>query len=480
MARAHIIKRPVLEVVAGGCKLGGLLSGTPLSTAVLLATIGLSAAALAQRPSEGELQVLSAVLPVIEAKDWRVAEGRLIDGLREFPRSAVLSNALGIVYEQEGQRAEAIRAYEQALEWLPGFTAAQLHLASVYAGTGQCEKAKPLWRTAAEHTPDAAALSASGLGLADCGDYGSAARVLTRAHDLDRSSAETTFNLALALYKNGEFAAALTSLNDLPSGPEQERPEVLNLRGKLLAALKLPGSTSNLEHACRAHPAEDYCNDAALQFIREERFAGAVELLEMACKAIPSVPATMLSTLAMAQFRLGRYHDATETYARAIRLDPALDAAREGLAFLLYMTGDLDKARSVVEQGLERPSTGFYLPYLRALVLYRMSDTLRTEALKSLELALLRNPAFAPSYFLRGKIRLDQSDQPGALDDFQTAARVDSKYPLPHYKMAQIYERQGRHDEAGRERREFAALGSLREEELLSRQAQSVLLRDSR
>jgi tetratricopeptide (TPR) repeat protein len=98
---------------------------------------------LAQGPSEAELRPLSSALTLIEANEWRVAEARLTDGLREFPRSAVLSNAMGVVYEQEDRPAEAIRAYEQAIEWLPGFTDAQLHLASLYAGTGQCDGATP-------------------------------------------------------------------------------------------------------------------------------------------------------------------------------------------------------------------------------------------------------------------------------------------------------------------------------------------------
>jgi Tfp pilus assembly protein PilF len=90
--------------------------------------------------------------------------------------------------------------------------------------------------------------------------------------------------------------------------------------------------------------------------------------------------------------------------------------------------------------------------------------------------AIQANSKFAPSYFLRGKIRLDQNDLAGALDDFEHAVEVDPKYPLPYYKMAQIYMRQGRTREAEDARRKFSVLGNLREEEILLRQTQNILL----
>lgn len=71
---------------------------------------------------------------------------------------------------------------------------------------------------------------------------------------------------------------------------------------------------------------------------------------------------------------------------------------------------------------------------------------------------------------------MEQNDLPGALSDFERAVALDPKYPLPYYKMAQIYGRQGRAQEADAARRKFSELGNLREEEMLARQAQDALL----
>ena len=71
---------------------------------------------------------------------------------------------------------------------------------------------------------------------------------------------------------------------------------------------------------------------------------------------------------------------------------------------------------------------------------------------------------------------MEQNDAAGALADFERAAELDPKYPLPYYKMAQIYARQGRVRDAEAARHKFSALGNLREEEILTRQTLDVLM----
>jgi tetratricopeptide (TPR) repeat protein len=418
-------------------------------------------------------------MPDIQAGAWQKAEHELLDALKQFPQSAVLSNALGMVYEKESRTDRAMHAYEQALQWLPSFTAAQLHLATLLAGTGDCERAKRLFVEASEGTSDPGALSTAGLGLAQCKAYASAAEVFQRLHSLNPQSSATTFNLALAHFENGNFNASLEALESLPPGPEQEQPEVLFLKGNLLRALKRPGAASALSAACHNRPQEEYCDGAAIELIREERFLDAIALLQESGDTL-SASASALSTLGLAQFRLGRYQDAIASYTRAIEKDKALEAPREGLTFLLYMTGDLERARAVAEEALKAPHPGFYLYYLRALVLYRESRKLWPEAVSSLGEAIKNNPGFAPSYFLRGKVRMGQGTLGAALDDFTAAVRIDPTYSLPYYKMAQIFEQQGDRAQAEKARQKFTALGSLREEEVLAKQAQSQLLQVTR
>lgn len=432
----------------------------------------------AQTPSADEQQYLFSLLPLIERGDLVNAETQLMEGIERYPRSAILYNALGIVYAKQSKIDKAASSFRRALEILPSFTAAQLQLASVDQQQGNKPEAVQLFRSAGETTQNFDALVAAGMGLADCEDYAFAARVLEKAHAIRPDVESVAYNLALAQFKNRDLARALESLQSIPAPDRQ--PDVLYLRGKVLEGLGKAEGAREIMAACRAEPGnEAFCTSAALDAIRQQRFLDAAAVLQPALEKSPDSVA-LLSLLGMAQFRLGRYRDAIGSYAAALAKDPGVDASREGLGFLYFVTGDLEKARATIEGGLKKPKVDYYLEHLEAMVLYRASPRLRSKALEAVDRALQANAQFAPSHFLRGKIRMEQNDLPGALADFERAVALDPKYPLPYYKMAQIYARQGRAQEAKIARRKFSELGDLREEEVLARQTQDVLMPGAR
>ena len=419
-------------------------------------------------------QYLFSVLPLIERGELSNAEKQLLSGVEQYPRSAILYNALGIVYHKQSKVDKAGASFRKALEILPSFTAAQLQVASIDQEQGNRTEAAQLFRSAADSTTNFDALATAGLGLADCEDYSGAAHVLERAHSLRPDAESVTYNLALAQYKSGNPASALESLQSIAAAERQ--PDVLHLRGKVLEGLDKAEGAGDLMAACRMAPGNEvFCADAALAAIRQERFPDAIAVLGPSLEKSP-LSLSLLPLMGLAQFRLGRYRDAISSYTAALGKDATVDASREGLGFLCYVTGDLEKARGVIEEGLKNPKADFYLAHLEGMVLYRLSPQLRSKALDAVDRALQANGKFAPSYFLRGKIRMDQSDFPGALDDFEHAVELDAKYPLPYYKMAQIYTRQGRTREAEAARRKFSELGNLREEEILVRQTQNLLM----
>lgn len=431
--------------------------------------------------SAEERQCLSSILPLLQTRALSAAESMLTDCQHKNPESAILTNALGIVYEQEGRNHDATEAFEKALALLPSFTAAQIHLGAIYARAGNCAPAERLLETAARSTSDPGALLASGIGLAQCRDLAGSIQVLENALRADPRSSAAAYNLALAHYANNDFEASLQILNALPHA--QEDAEVLLLKGKAGQALRRSAPSTgrandveiaaSLSRACRIQPEEENCTQAGLELIHQEQFGEAVDLLANALDTVPKSVA-ILSALGLARFRLGRYKDAANAYSKAIELDPSLEAAREGLGFLLYMTGDLEQARSVVEAGIHGPGSDFYLRYLLALILYRQSPD-HPEALAAVSAVIEENPKFAPAYFLRGKIRSDQNDSVDALKDFQAAIRIDPNYSLPYYRMARLEAALVRASEAADAARRFSALGNLREDDFLTDQAKARL-----
>lgn len=430
--------------------------------------------------SPDERQCLSEALRLLQQHALPDAERKLADCQRQHPQSAILNNALGIVYEQEGRKADATRSFEKALTFLPSFTAAQIHLGTLYAAAGNCDAATHLLHSAAESTSESGALVASGIGLGQCHDLNGSIQVLEKALQSNPASLAAAYNLALAQYQNNDLSASLRLLNSLPEEQQTSDPDVLFLEGKVRQGLRpKTGSADHatnseiatmLSAACTRRRQDDYCTQAALELIHQDKASEAAVLLERTVHdTAPSVP--MLSALGLANFQLGRYADAVAAYSKAIDMDSSLEAPREGLGFLLYMTGDLKRARSVVEAGIRPSGAPFYLLYLRALILYRESSASRKEALASVSASIDANPDFAPAYFLRGKIRSDQNDTASALQDFQTAVRVDPNYSLPYYRMARIYTAMGRASDAAEAARQFSLRGSLREDDVLAAQA---------
>src|SRR5579864_1765613 len=317
-------------------------------TCVRLAAVSLflSLILAAQAPSQEEQQYLFSVLPLIDRGELARAEEQLIAGIGKHPRSAILYNALGIVYRRENKVDPAADSFRKALEILPTFTAAQLQLASIYQQQGKKKEAAELLRAAGASTSNFDALMAAGLGLADCEDYAGAAQVLEKARGIRPDSVPAAYNLSLAQYKTGDFEAALKTIESL--GAEHE-PDVLYLRGKIKQHLGKADGGEEIVAACRRNPGnETFCADAALVSIRQEKFLEALDVLGPALERSPE-SVVLLPLAALSQFRLGRYQEAIRSYRAALEKDASLDASREGLGFLYYVTGDLEQARAVVE-----------------------------------------------------------------------------------------------------------------------------------
>jgi tetratricopeptide (TPR) repeat protein len=187
----------------------------------ILLTLSLAFQGGAQTPSAEEQRYLLSVLPFIERGELAKAEEQLLAGLSQYPRSAILFNALGIVYGKQSRHDKAAASFHRALEILPSFTAAQLQLAAIDQQQGNKEEAAQWFRAAGDSTTNFDALVTAGLGLADCDDYAGAARVLEKAHALKPDAESVTYNLALAQYKNGRLSPALESLQSIAAAERQ-------------------------------------------------------------------------------------------------------------------------------------------------------------------------------------------------------------------------------------------------------------------
>ena len=163
------------------------------------------------------------------------------------------------------------------------------------------------------------------------------------------------------------------------------------------------------------------------------------------------------------RYRQGRYQEAIDAFRAAIRMRPDDLKAYYSLGIVLYSgLGRSAVAAAVLEEAVARDSSWSQLYQLLGTVYLDLNRTDR--AIPLLERATALDPASWEGHNRLGLARLRSAELTAARQAFEQAARRAPWKPHPHLNLARIYERQGRPDEAHRERQIFAELRPIEDE----------------
>jgi tetratricopeptide (TPR) repeat protein len=381
------------------------------------------------------------------------------------PDDPTLHYTLGRLLEDNGRVSDSLTELEKAHALAPQDAAITTELIVSYRRQQDSAKATPLLQ-AFLATASYSDLVQAGSRLGEAGELEPAIPIFQRATELQPDRYDGKFDLAFALFRLGQSGKALQTLDQIPAAQSDGQPDYHYLRGKVEIALQHPQEAGEqFSLALRQQPDnESLCVDAGLLYSKFEDFRRALEVFLSCAQTQPdSVP--IETGLGLTYFRLGKYPDAIATFRKVMDLRPEADAAREALAFLLYLTSSFAEARRVLEPRLGSPEVDYYLPFLHALVLLRLeAQENRAQALCSLEGSIKLNGKFAPAYFQRGKLEWEMGDATRALADLDLATKLDPAYAQPYYVIAQIYYKQGKQDLADQAREKSRALNREREE----------------
>lgn len=151
------------------------------------------------------------------------------------------------------------------------------------------------------------------------------------------------------------------------------------------------------------------------------------------------------------------YEEAREMLEEALKLDPALASAHEGMGFLCTQQGRLDDANKWYSQAMALNSQSYLAHYLYAVNLLngKLDGDSVSEAESSLRAVIKINPGFAPAYDRLGWLlasRQKKAEKPERLNEaHQMAMAAVSLEPgNAYYRMdfAEVLERMGRVDDA--------------------------------
>lgn len=136
--------------------------------------------------------------------------------------------------------------------------------------------------------------------------------------------------------------------------------------------------------------------------------------------------------------------------AEVVRRFPNLARANFEHGFYLQKRGQLEAAMQFLAKANELDPTYEEPPFFLADLLVKQGR--HEEALPHLAAAIARRNDFIPARVLRGRALMNLERWTEAEKELQTTAALDPRHPQPHLLLSQVYFRQGREEEAKRER----------------------------
>jgi arylsulfatase A-like enzyme/tetratricopeptide (TPR) repeat protein len=340
----------------------------------------------------------------------------------------------------QGEVAESIRGFEEALAEVPDDIWARHVLASAYRTYGEYEKAYEMNLSIEQRQPDDAGTVASvGSSLLQLGRVEEAEEKLKRALELDPRSGSARLGLAQIAQRRRDEVRALALLDEvIEIDPGSSGPAAYVAIGRLkLRKRELEPAREAFRAALEIDRMHAGAYDGLADVLIEEGEPdAALPYLETALRFQPAQPAT-LTTLAQIYRDRGELDRAIELSERALEMSPKFAAAYNNLGRIHRKRGDDETAFEMYDRAIE------YAPRFDAAHVNRAQLLLASgredEAIDAFREALRANPF---NYIALANLGVREFKD-GALRKsaalFARAIRVREDYALAHKYLGLLY-----------------------------------------
>lgn len=360
----------------------------------------------------------------------------------------------GTLHLDEGQLEPAAAALEQALALAPDDKESSYALAMVRIKSKKADAAVPLLEKAFDSLPPPTRLIREGTMLASFGAFPEALSIFERAAKENPDSYDAHYNLAIVRLEHfqnapGALEAANNALKIKDAAELQDLlGDICEAQGQYVDALK------HYQQAVRLGPNDDkYIYDLGAELIAHENYDAARTLFHAAQERFPKSARIHLGT-GTAEFLRGKTDAAVDAYLRAVSLSPEYEPAYLflGEAFSFSENRSAEVVAKLKQFAAKQPkSFGAQFYYGAALIKdleNGLSSGTEEEAFSALRRASTLKPQDARVYYQLGELYRLRKEFPEAAEQFQKSTALDSNYPEPLYKLAQVYQRMGRRDDA--------------------------------
>ncbi len=233
----------------------------------------------------------------------------------------------------------------------------------------------------------------------------------------------------------------------------EDRAETRNLLGRALEAnAQIPEAVEQFQRAIRLNRYdESYYFDLAQVLLRHEQFDAAAAELEASRKIFAKSPQLELA-LGVAYYALRKFDGAVDCFLRVITVAPDVPQAYEFLGRIIDQSGSrLDEAIAHFGAYAKAAPGSYMSQFLYAKALNAKSgpaDTIERLLRRSIEL----NGMYWESHFELGTILEKKKQWLDAASELSRAVELNPNNSAPHYRLARVYDRLGRPEEAHAER----------------------------
>lgn len=364
----------------------------------------------------------------------------------------------GVLALDRGQAEEAYSALGQVVERRPKDGRARIGLAEACRRLERISEAEKHVDVAAELAPEQPALF-RGLAIyyENGGELDKAAEYesfYVRAFPDDFSGFGRAASLHLAA-GNGRSAAEFAR-----SGLErQESAALQDVLGKALALTgDDEGAEAALREAIRLAPYdEEYRYDLGYLHLRAQRFDEAAQAFEEALKIFDKSARVVLG-MGVARYGQRRFGEAVTAFLRAAELAPAAPQPHYFLGRMLEHATDRIDAVLERQKAFAQMQPDNYLgPFLHGQALAASLPPEGAEERADKAVELLRRSIelrgdFWESHFELGALLERRKSYEEAAERLEQAVELNAGSSKPHYRLARVYARLGRSEDAARER----------------------------
>lgn len=315
---------------------------------------------------------------------------------------------------------------------------------------GDVEQAIALYQKLVEMRPESVeARTNLGVALAHVGRYDDAIAQYREALKYDPKNPVVRLNLALAWYKQADFAKAAEELTNLRKDHPEGQQSLYLLADCDLRLGKNREATTLLQPAHEANP-EDRAIDYALgtALIRDGQVEKGGVIIDRILKSGDSPEVTLL--MGAAQLAGGDPKKAISTIRKALDMNPDLPSGWSLYGQALQEGGEDEESRAAFQRALQSDANDFDANLRLGAVLRH--DGSFEQAAPYLEHALQLRPGSIPARYQVGALNLARGKLALARKDLEQVERDSPDFQEVHVQLASLYARLGLAADSQRER----------------------------